>query len=90
MKNSPFKLTYYLGLFTFSIPIFFILVVVISTITYKHTNKSYEETKPLIKTKIEKHVVYDTVYVDRPKQKIPPKIVTEVKKIDTNIIKDSL
>ena len=59
-------------------------------ITYNRKDKSYEEPKKVVETKIVTKIVYDTVKVKVPKQKITPKINIEPKKLDTNIIKDSL
>jgi len=90
MKNSPFKLTYYFGLLTFSIPVFLFLLASIFTITHKRKDESYETPKKIIETKIVTKIVYDTVRVEKPKQKSSPKIVVEPKKVDTNIVRDSL
>jgi hypothetical protein len=90
MKNSPFKLTYYFGLLLFLITILSIIFIIILSITYNRKDKSYEEPKKVVETKIVTKIVYDTVKVKVPKQKITPKINIEPKKLDTNIIKDSL
>lgn len=90
MKNSPFKLTYYFGLLLFLIPILSIIFIIILSITYNRKDKSYKEPKKVVETKIVTKIVYDTVKVKVPKQKITPKINIESKKLDTNNIKDSL
>jgi hypothetical protein len=90
MKKSPFKLTYYFGLLLFLIPVFLIIFIIILSITYNRKDKSYEEPKKVVKTKIVTKIVYDTVSVKVPKQKLTPNINIESKKQDTNIIKDSL
>lgn len=90
MKPSPFKQTYYFGLIMFSIPIFLLLLIGIFSFDYGRKDESYEEPKKVIETKIVTKIVYDTVRVEKPKQKPLPKVVNEPKKVDTNIIKDSL
>lgn len=90
MNPSPFKQTYYSGLIMFSIPLFLLLLIGIFSFDYSRKDKSYEEPKKVIETKIVTKIVYDTVRVEKPKQKPLPKVVNEPKKVDTNIIKDSL
>lgn len=88
MNPSPFKQTYYYGLIMFSIPVFILLLVGIFTFSYGRKDESYVEPKKVVETKIVTKIVYDTVRVE--KQKTTPKVVNEPKKVDTNIIKDSL
>ena len=72
----------------FSIPVFILLLVGIFTFSYGRKDESYVEPKKVVETKIVTKIVYDTVRVE--KQKTTPKVVNEPKKVDTNIIKDSL
>lgn len=88
MNPNPFKQTYYYGLIMFSIPVFILLLVGIFTFSYGRKDESYVEPKKVVETKIVTKIVYDTVRVE--KQKTTPKVVNEPKKVDTNIIKDSL
>lgn len=90
MKNSPFKLTYYFGLIMLSIPTFLLLLIGIFSLNYGRKDESYTEPKKVIETKVVTKIVYDTIKVEKPKQKSIPKVDTEPKKVDTNIIKDSL
>ena len=90
MNPNPFKQTYYYGLIMFSIPVFILLLVGIFTFSYGRKDESYVEPKKVVETKIVTKIVYDTVRVEKQKQKTTPKVVNEPKKVDTNIIKDSL
>ena len=83
MKKNAFKLTFYFGLSIFLIPIF--LISLISFYAIKENSKSTNKIKPkpevIFETK--EKVIYDTVFVERPKSKPTPKILVDAKKIDS-------
>jgi hypothetical protein len=83
MKKNTFKLTFYFGLSIFLIPIFIISIALFYTI--KANSKSTEDIKPKPEVVFEtkETVIYDTVFVEKPKSKPTPKILVEEKKIDS-------
>lgn len=83
MKSSPFKKTFYFGLSVFLTPIF--IAITITLLIFVNRGP---ETKPV---EVKKEVIFppknviqhDTVYVEKPKPKVVPKVVVEPIKIDT-------
>jgi len=90
MKSSPFKKTFYFGLSLFLTPIFIALLITLLIFVNRGP-----KTKPItIKKEItftpDNVIKHDTVYVEKPKPKVIPKIVIEPKKIDTVKVTDTL
>ena len=92
MKSSPFKKTFYLGLSLFLSPliitgVFFLLF----TVNSKPNPKKVEPIKEVVFAP-DNVIEHDTVYVEKPKPKVVPKItpkVIEPIKIDTVKVTDT-
>jgi hypothetical protein len=83
MKKNAFKLTFYFGLSIFLIPIFIITIALIYAITGNSKTKEEIKPKPEVVFETKETVIYDTVFVEKPKSKPSPKILVEEKKIDS-------
>jgi hypothetical protein len=83
MKKNAFKLTFYFGLSIFLIPIFLISIALVYAVTGNSKSKEEIKPKPEVVFETKEKVIYDTVYVERPKSKPTPKILVEEKKIDS-------
>jgi hypothetical protein len=83
MKKNAFKLTFYFGLSIFLIPIFLISIALVYAVTGNSKSKEEIKPKPEVVFETKEKVIYDTVYVERPKSKPTPKILVDSKKIDS-------
>ena len=82
MKKSPFKRTFYFGLTLFLSPL--ILIGVIGLLVMMSSSpkpKKVESVKEVIFLP-DNVIEHDTVYVEKPKPKVVPKIVEPIK-VDT-------
>jgi hypothetical protein len=83
MKQNPFKLTFYFGLSIFLIPIFILSIALIYAITGNSKSKEDIKPKPEVVFETKETVIYDTVFIEKPKSKPTPKVLIEVKKVDS-------
>ena len=78
MKNSPFQKTFYLGLISFITPVI-VIGIILSLIAI---NSSHEPKKNQVVNEVvfppENVIEHDTVYVEKPKPKIVPKVTPTV------------
>ena len=89
MKTSPFKKTFTYGLILFLTPIVFALTITLFIFVNKESTDKKIEVKKEISFEPENIIQLDTVYVERPKPKVVPKVITEPKKIDTVKVTDT-
>jgi hypothetical protein len=83
MKSSPFKKTFYFGLSIFLTPIFVALIITLLIFVNRGPKTKPIEVKKEIIFPPENVIEHDTVYVEKPKPKVVPKVVVEPIKIDT-------
>jgi hypothetical protein len=83
MKKNTFKLTFYFGLSIFLIPIFILSIALIYAITGNSKSKEDIKPKPEVVFETKETVIYDTVFIENPKSKPTPKVLIEVKKVDS-------
>ena len=89
MKTSPFKKTFYFGLSIFLTPIFIVITITLLTFVNNSPKTKKVEVKKEIVFPPDNVIEHDTVYIERPKPKLTPKIVIEPKKIDTVKVTDT-
>lgn len=82
MKNSPFKKTFYLGLSLFLSPVIIIGVIILLTVINSTSKPKKVEVIKEVVFPPENIIDHDTVYVERPRPKVIPKVVEPIK-IDT-------
>ena len=82
MKNSAFQKTFYLGLTLFITPVIVTgMILLLITVNSGPKPNKVQEVKEVIFPP-ENVIEHDTVYVEKPKPKIVPKIVEPIK-VDT-------
>ena len=84
-KNNSFKTTFYLGLTVLILIVSMVSLIVVNvynTLLPKFTKNNDKLEIYIDDVKPEKEIIYDTVYVDKPRVKVndTPKNVTVVKK----------
>ena len=89
MKNNPFRKTFIHGLILFLSPIILALTITLLIFINRGPKTKTVEVKKEIIFPPDNIVDHDTVYIERPKPKLVPKIVIEPKKIDTVKVTDT-
>jgi len=82
MKNSPFQKTFYFGLTLFLTPIVLTGVIAILVMVNSSPKPKKVEVIKEVVFPPDNVIEHDTVYVEKPKPKIVPKIVEPIK-VDT-------
>ena len=82
MKKSPFKKTFYFGLTLFLTPIVLAGVIAILVMVNSSPKPKKVEVIKEVVFPPDNVIEHDTVYVEKPKPKIVPKIVEPIK-VDT-------
>ncbi len=90
MKKNVFKLTFYFGLSIFLIPAFLISIALFYAITGNSKPKEQIKQTPEVVFETKEKIIYDTVFVEKPKSKPTPKILVDVKKIDSTKNTDTI
>lgn len=89
MKNSPFRKTFNQGLILFLSPIIFVIAITLFIFVNRGPKTKTVEVKKEVIFPPDNVVERDTVYIERPKPKLAPKVVVEPKKIDTVKVTDT-
>jgi hypothetical protein len=88
-KNNSFKMTFYLGLMVLLIIVSISTLIIVNVFNTLSPKLTKDKTEIYIDdVKPEKQIIYDTVYIDKPRVKVSdtPKNVTVVKPKSSPVI----
>ena len=88
-KNNSFKMTFYLGLMVLLIIVSISTLIIVNVFNTLSPKLTKDKTEIYIDdVKPEKQIIYDTVYIDKPRVKVSdtPKNVTAVKPKSSPVI----